>query len=139
VDNSAPFVRKFFHPSAFFNGASRKGLLSNLFQNSPYYEPDPLEVAALQPLLSMSRSASCICRWPTTRTCSPCWWSEVTARAAARAAPEEIVPLRTWRPGAGTAPLPLGPSSRSDDEAAAQVAALEFQEKIRRLNAETER
>src|SRR5262245_20627839 len=46
VDHLPPrLVRKFFHPSAFFNGPSRKGFLSNLFQTSPHYEPDPLEIA----------------------------------------------------------------------------------------------
>lgn len=142
VDHLPPrLVRKFFHPSAFFNGASRKGLLSNLFQSSPYYEPDPLEVAALQPLLSMSRSASCVCLPLADHEdllAMLVVGSDRKGGCSGRAM-EEIVPLKNM--AALALAQHLYRSARrvgADDEAAAQVAALEFQEKIRRLNAETE-
>src|SRR2546427_8535918 len=32
----ARLVRKFFHPSAFFNATNRRSLLSTLFQNPPF-------------------------------------------------------------------------------------------------------
>jgi transcriptional regulator with GAF, ATPase, and Fis domain len=56
----ARLVRKFFHPSAFFNAPDRRTLLSNLFQNSPYYEPDATEAPALQSLAPAGWE-SCIC------------------------------------------------------------------------------
>lgn len=57
----ARLVRKFFHPSAFFNGPDRKMLLAKLFQSSPHYEPDPLEGPALQPLTARVSWQSCVC------------------------------------------------------------------------------
>jgi hypothetical protein len=62
VDQLPPrLVRKFFHPSAFFNAANRRSLLSSLFQSSPFYEPDRLEAAALKPLTGPAAWTSCIC------------------------------------------------------------------------------
>jgi len=54
-------VRKFFHPSAFFNRADRRSLLSHLFQTSPYYEPDLLEAPALRLLTPTATWQSCVC------------------------------------------------------------------------------
>jgi putative methionine-R-sulfoxide reductase with GAF domain len=56
----ARLVRKFFHPSAFFNAPDRRSLLSHLFQNSPHYEPDPTEAPALRPLAPPGWQ-SCVC------------------------------------------------------------------------------
>jgi transcriptional regulator with GAF, ATPase, and Fis domain len=63
VDRLPPrLVRKFFHPSAFFNTQDRRtSLLTHLFQTSPSYEPDPSEAAALQPLSPVPSWASCVC------------------------------------------------------------------------------
>jgi transcriptional regulator with GAF, ATPase, and Fis domain len=57
----ARLVRKFFHPSAFFNAPERRSLLSHLFQNSPHYEPDAAEAAALKPFAPQPEWQSCIC------------------------------------------------------------------------------
>jgi len=56
----ARLVRKFFHPSAFFNAPDRRSLLSHLFQNSPHYEPDPTEAPALK-ALAVPGWQSCVC------------------------------------------------------------------------------
>jgi len=56
----ARLVRKFFHPSAFFNAPDRRSLLSHLFQNSPHYEPDPTEAPALK-ALAIPGWQSCVC------------------------------------------------------------------------------
>jgi putative methionine-R-sulfoxide reductase with GAF domain len=56
----ARLVRKFFHPSAFFNAPDRRSLLSHLFQNSPHYEPDPTEAPALR-ALAVPGWQSCVC------------------------------------------------------------------------------
>jgi len=57
----ARFVRKFVHPSAFFNGSERRSLLEKLFQSSPVYEPDRFEGPQLQPLMAPIGWHSCIC------------------------------------------------------------------------------
>lgn len=57
----ARLVRKFFHPSAFFNAPDRRSLLSHLFQNSPSYEPDATERPALQPVVALPAWQSCVC------------------------------------------------------------------------------
>lgn len=144
VDQLPPrLVRKFFHPSAFFNGPSRSGLLSNLFQSSPFYEPDPLETAALHALLPMSGSLCCVCLPLADHEdllAMLLLASEKKGAFSGRAL-EEIVPLKNMaalalaqhlyrsarRSGAGSA-----------DEGNVQAAAAEFQDKIRRLNAQTE-
>ena len=63
VDQLPPrLVRKFFHPSAFFNTPDRRtSLLTHLFQTSPSYEPDPSESGALQPLSPAASWGSCLC------------------------------------------------------------------------------
>ncbi len=58
----ARLVRKFFHPSAFFNSAAgKRSLLSHVFGSSPSYEPDPLEAAALKPITALAQWQSCVC------------------------------------------------------------------------------
>ena len=57
----ARLVRKFFHPSAFFNGPNRRSLLSTLFQNTPFYEPDQTEGPALAALTPIADWQSCVC------------------------------------------------------------------------------
>jgi len=141
VDQLPPrLVRKFFHPSAFFNGESRKGLLANLFQSSPHYEPDPLEIAALQPLLSISRGASCACLPLADHEDLLAMMVVASDRkgSCSGRAMEEILPLKNMAALALAQHLYKSARRQGDDDKAAQAAALEFQEKIRRLNAETE-
>jgi signal transduction protein with GAF and PtsI domain len=57
----ARLVRKFFHPSAFFNQTDRRALFSHLYGGSPSYVPDPLEMRALAPLTSARTWQSCVC------------------------------------------------------------------------------
>ncbi len=54
-------VRKFFHPSAFFNATDRRTLLSHMFHTSPSYEPDPMEAPSLRALTAMPTWQSCVC------------------------------------------------------------------------------
>jgi putative methionine-R-sulfoxide reductase with GAF domain len=62
VDRLPPrLVRKFFHPSAFFNHAARRSMLSHLFGAAPYYEPDPSDAAALRPVTAIPHWQSCVC------------------------------------------------------------------------------
>jgi putative methionine-R-sulfoxide reductase with GAF domain len=62
VDGLPPrLVRKFFHPSAFFNQPSRRSLISALFQTSPYHELDPVEAPTLAKVAPIPHWQSCIC------------------------------------------------------------------------------
>ena len=54
-------VRKFFHPSAFFNQADRRSMLNQLLQTSPAYEPDTLEAPQMRSLVSLPYWQSCMC------------------------------------------------------------------------------
>src|SRR6266545_1702445 len=54
-------VRKFFHPSAFFNHTDRHAVLSQLLQASPYYEVPPVEAPALRAIAPMPHWNSCVC------------------------------------------------------------------------------
>ena len=57
----ARLVRKFFHPSAFFNQGNRRSLLSNLLQTSPHYEVPQVEAQALRAVVPISQWQSCVC------------------------------------------------------------------------------
>jgi transcriptional regulator with GAF, ATPase, and Fis domain len=57
----ARLVRKFFHPSAFFNHTDRKSLLAHLFQTSPYYEVNPLEAPELRAISPLATWTSAVC------------------------------------------------------------------------------
>jgi len=62
VDQLPPrLVRKFFHPSAFFNHADRRTLLSQLFHTAPCYEPDATEIAMLTGLVAARSATSVLC------------------------------------------------------------------------------
>ena len=62
VDQLPPrLVRKFFHPSAFFNRADRRSLLAHVLQTSPSYEPDLFEAPALRDIAPLANWQSCVC------------------------------------------------------------------------------
>src|SRR3989442_3043721 len=54
-------VRKFFHPSAFFNQGNRRSLLSHLLQTSPHYEVPQVEAQALRAVSPLPHWESCVC------------------------------------------------------------------------------
>ena len=54
-------VRKFFHPSAFFNHSERRSILTQLLQTSPAYEPDSIEAPQMRSLVALPQWQSCIC------------------------------------------------------------------------------
>ena len=56
----ARLVRKFFHPSSFFQMGNRT-LLSNLLQTSPHYEVPQVEAQAMRALVPISQWQSCVC------------------------------------------------------------------------------
>jgi transcriptional regulator with GAF, ATPase, and Fis domain len=62
VDSLPPrLVRKFFHPSAFFNHSDRKTLLAHVIQSSPYYELTTLEASAIRAISPIPAWQSAIC------------------------------------------------------------------------------
>jgi putative methionine-R-sulfoxide reductase with GAF domain len=142
VDQLPPrLVRKFFHPSAFFNAPNRRSLLSNLFQTSPFYEPDPLEAPALEPLVPRPGWQSCVCLPLADQEDLLAMLVLVSNRKAAFGgrAPEEIVPLKNMAALALAQHLYRAARRHSGggDPKAARVAAGEFQDRIRRLSAES--
>ena len=131
-------VRKFFHPSSFFNQGQNRSMLSQLFQGSPYYEPDPVEAPALRSLVPISEWQSC--------TCLPLADHEdmlallVIASEKKNAftskAMGEIIPIKSMAALALAQHLHQAPG-RLDakvDARAARQAAVEFQDHIRKLN-----
>lgn len=57
----ARLVRKFFHPSAFFNQGNRRSILSQWLRSSPVYEPSQVEAPALRQLVPVANWQSCAC------------------------------------------------------------------------------
>lgn len=54
-------VRKFFHPSAFFNHSDRRTLLAHVLQSSPCYELTTLEASAVRAIAPIPSWQSAIC------------------------------------------------------------------------------
>jgi transcriptional regulator with GAF, ATPase, and Fis domain len=133
-------VRKFFHPSAFFNAPDRRtSLLTHLFQTSPCYEPDPGEAPALQALSPAASWASCVCMpladhedlialLMLTSDKRGAFPSKVVG---------ELIPLKSLTALALARTLYRAHAPNPDAVASAQRAASQFQEQIRRLDAET--
>jgi transcriptional regulator with GAF, ATPase, and Fis domain len=57
----ARLVRKFFHPSVFFNQSNRRSALSNLLQTSPHYDVPQVEAQAVRAVVPISQWQSCVC------------------------------------------------------------------------------
>ncbi len=57
----ARLVRKFFHPSAFFNHQQGASVLARLFGASPSYDAVPTDAPALAPVTALPRWESCLC------------------------------------------------------------------------------
>jgi transcriptional regulator with GAF, ATPase, and Fis domain len=134
-------VRKFFHPNAFFNGSDRRSLLSTLFRSSPSYELDPLETSAIQPLASGTGWVSCICLPLTDQEDLLALLVLVSDRKGAFGgrALDDVVPLKNMAALALAQHLYRNARRQGGavEDRGATAAAAEFQEKIRRLNAET--
>jgi len=62
VDRLPPrLVRKFFHPSAFFNGAARRPLRSELLNADPWYDAEPTDAPGLRDVVPAHDWRSCLC------------------------------------------------------------------------------
>lgn len=133
-------VRKFFHPSAYFNRSDRRTLLSHVFQTSPYYEADLLEAPALRLLTPMDLWQSCVCLPLADREDILAMLVVASGKKGAfgSRAVGDIIPVKSL------AALALAQHLyRSDRPAAAEpqhahVAAEEFQARIRELHSQSE-
>jgi transcriptional regulator with GAF, ATPase, and Fis domain len=143
VDRLPPrLVRKFFHPSAFFNDKDRRSLLASLFQNSPFYEPDRTEAAALQELTALADWQSCVCIPLADQEDLLAMLVLVSAGKGAFGARVvgDLVPIKSMAALALAQHLHRAARPpRPDAEAGASAAATatDFQERIRRLNQHT--
>ena len=134
-------VRKFFHPSAFFNRADRRSLLSHLFQTSPYYEPDPLEAPALRLLTPVANWQSCVCLPLADQEdiLALLVISSEKKGAFGSKAVGDIIPVKSLAALALAQHLyrTARPNGLGDDRNV-RAAAAEFQERIRQLSVQSE-
>jgi transcriptional regulator with GAF, ATPase, and Fis domain len=133
-------VRKFFHPSAFFNSPPRRTLLSSLFKSSPYFEPDPLEAPALQPLCSGTGWQSAVCLPLADQEDLLALLVLVSDRKGSFGgrALDDVVPLKNMAALALAQHLYRSArKSGATDDKSARAAAADFQDRIHRLTAET--
>jgi transcriptional regulator with GAF, ATPase, and Fis domain len=133
----ARLVRKFFHPSAFFNQGNRRSMLSQLLRTSPVYEPSQVEAAALRQLVPVASWQSCVCVSLLDR--EDVLAMLVIASEKRNALPsksvDEILPVKSIAALALAQQLHRAGWSPEKQNGAgdARAAAAEFQEKIREL------
>ncbi len=135
----ARLVRKFFHPSAFFNRSDRRTLLSNLFGSSPAYEPDPLEAPALAPLTATDYWQSCLCL-PMADVEDVLALLVIVSdkrHAFGGKVVADLIPVKSMAALALAQHLYRSERERPDDDSVPDAAA-EFQDRIQRLNAQSE-
>jgi transcriptional regulator with GAF, ATPase, and Fis domain len=136
----ARLVRKFFHPSAFFNHSDRRALLSQLLQSSPYYEVPPAEASAIRTIAPLPRWESCVCLPLADQEdmIAMLVLASENKGAFGSRAMGDIIPIKAmaalalaqhlYRSARG-APAPAEPSEPA-------VAAADFQDRLRRLDAQ---
>lgn len=141
VDRLPPrLVRKFFHPSAFFNAQARRGVRSDMLQAAPYHEADATESPGLRDVVPIPDWGSCLCV-PLTDRDDVIAMLVVTSRkrgAFTAQALDELIPLRSLAAFALAHHLhrERGGAVREAHDAAATMA--EFQDRIRTLHTRTQ-
>ncbi len=147
----ARLVRKFFHPSAFFNATDRRSLLARLFQSSPSYEPDSTEHPQIQPIAAGTPWHSCVCMPLADQEDLIAMLVIVSPRrnAFGSRAVGEIIPVKSLAamslarhlyardPRPVPDPAPAAQVLAAQQEASQTVAA-EFQNRLRELQAHSE-
>jgi signal transduction protein with GAF and PtsI domain len=133
-------VRKFFHPSSFFDAPDRRTLLSHLFQNAPTYEPDAGEAPALTPISPTATWQSCVCLPLADREDLIAVLTITSDKRGAFPGKVvgEIIPLKSMASLAlaqhlHQAAVRHGRATGADE---ARVTAADFQERLQRLSAE---
>lgn len=148
-------VRKFFHPNAFSNAPSRRSLLSSLFKSAPYYEPEGAEASSLRLVAPIADWISCVCM-PLADQEDLLAMLVLASRqkgAFSGRVVDELVPVKgmaalalaqhLYRSRARGETVPPAPPAQPPDQAPVddapapgRAAAAEFQEQIRRLDAQ---
>jgi putative methionine-R-sulfoxide reductase with GAF domain len=134
-------VRKFFHPSAFFNQADRKSILTQLLRTSPAYEPDPIESPLLRPIVPISTWNSCLCLALADQedVLALLILASEKKNAFGSRAVGEIIPVKSIAAMALSQHLHRTQrETQPGDERHARNAAAEFQDRIRRLTVQSE-
>jgi putative methionine-R-sulfoxide reductase with GAF domain len=136
----ARLVRKFFHPSAFFNPDGRRSLLTNLFGSSPAYQPDPMEAPGLAPLTATDAWQACVCLPLADAEDILALLTIVSERRGAFGGKvvADLIPIKSMAALALAQHLHRAGRGRAAAPAAA-VAAAEFQDRIRRLDAQSQK
>lgn len=138
----ARLVRKFFRPSAFFNAAERRSLLTKVFRATPVYEPDRYEAAQLQALVAPVPWHSCIVLPLADQDDLLALLLIVSPRKGAfpAAAVEEVLAMRTMAAVALARRMHAAgrvtPESRVAEEQSRRAQGM-FQERIRQLETES--
>jgi len=135
----ARLVRKFFHPSAFFNHVDRRTLLTQVFGVSPAYEPDPLEAPALAALTATDYWQSCLCLPMADVEDILALLVIVSEKRHAFGSKviADLIPIKSMAALALAQHLHRAGSARPEDDTVLPGAS-DFQERIQRLNAQSE-
>jgi transcriptional regulator with GAF, ATPase, and Fis domain len=140
VDRLPPrLVRKFFHPSAFFNAGEKRSILASLFRASPFFEPDDHEALAIQPLCVHPSWNSCVCLPLADQEDLLALLTLISEKKGTFGgkAMDEIVPVKNMAALALAQRLYRTARKADIHDPSARAAADEFQDRIRALNAET--
>ena len=136
----ARLVRKFFHPSAFFNHAERRTLLTHVFGSSPAYEPDPLEAPGLVSLTATDFWQACVCLPMADSEDVLALLVIVSEKRGAFGGKTvaDLIPIKSMAALALARHLHRAGRTRSSDPAV-PAAAAEFQDRIQQLHAHSEK
>jgi transcriptional regulator with GAF, ATPase, and Fis domain len=130
-------VRKFFHPSAFFNASDRRTLLGHMFHSSPAYEPDTVEAPSLRALTALPNWQSCLCMPLADREDMIALLVLVSDKRGAFGGRmvSELIPVKSLAALALAQHLHRDsrPGAPAATEQVARKAAEEFQDRIRQL------
>ena len=138
----ARLVRKFFRPSAFFNHADRRSLLAQMLHASPAYEPDHVEAPLLRSLIPIANWNSCMCLALADQedVLALMVIASEKRNAFGSRVVGEMIPVKSIASLAISQHLHRARHLDTPvaDDRQARLAAAEFQDRIRRLNAQTE-
>ena len=138
VDQLPPrLVRKFFHPSAFFNAPEKRSILANLFKASPFFEPDQHEAMAIQPLCFHPSWNGCVCLPLADQEDLLALLTIISEKKGAFGgrAMDDVVPLKNMAALALAQRL-YRSARRAGVPESPKAAASEFQDRIRAIHSE---
>ena len=142
VDDLPPrLVRKFFHPSAFFNPDGRRHLLAHVLGSSPAYQPDPIEAPGLVSLTATANWQACVCLPLADAEDILALLVVVSERRGAFAGRvvADLIPVKSMAALALAQHLHRAGCERGRADGAPAPAAAEFQDRIRRLDAHSQK